>query len=83
VQVEGLLGAAERLAVAALPLKNLGQAEEGVNLAGVIAELPEQIEGVPEVSVGVVVAAQSDVGEPEVAVGVGLPGPVGQVADGG
>ncbi len=53
-----------------------------VGLAGLVAEFLEQAQGLPEVRVGLVVAAKPGQCLAEAAVGVGLPVPVGAMLGG-
>ena len=69
--------------VAALPLAHMGEAVVGVGLPDPVAGLGGQVEGVPQLGVGVVEAAQPGVGAGEDAVGAGLRGRVAQPLGGG
>jgi hypothetical protein len=82
-QVEGPPGVVERLGAATLLPPHDGEGEVGVPLSGQVTGLAVQVEGLPQLGVRVVKAAQPAVGLGEVAVGEALRGRVGQPLGGG
>jgi hypothetical protein len=72
VQLQGLPGVAERLAVAALQFTRRGEKEVGGALADVVAELLVQLQGAVQVGVGVGVGTQPSAEDAESTVGKGL-----------
>ena len=83
VQAECLLGVGECLLRAALLLEHRVEIHMAVSLAALVAELLEQAQGLPEVSVSLVVAAEPGTGRAETPVGMGLSTPVSAVLCGG
>jgi hypothetical protein len=77
LQVQGLLRVVECLAGVAAPLPQHRQRLVGVRLTGFAAGLPVELQRPGQVGVRVVGTTQPEVGVCEVAVGVGLGGPVG------
>jgi hypothetical protein len=73
----------EGLGVATLPRQHHGELEVGVALPDAVADLSVQVEGPPVVGVGIVGAAQPEVGPAEEQVGARLRGRVDQTAAGG
>ena len=86
-----LLAVGECLLGSALLLEHRAEVHVAVGLAGLVAEILEQAQGLPGVSMGLVVAAEPGTGPAEAAMGMGLPTPVsalpggsqGGVLDGG
>src|SRR5207248_10626280 len=68
----------EGLGMAAPPLRQVGQVTVSMGLPGLVASLGGQVEGVAQLFVGVVEAAQSGIGASKVPVGADLHKQVGQ-----
>src|SRR5262249_42867169 len=76
-------GVVQGLRVAAPLLPQVAQVDVGVGLCGLVAGVGGQVQGVAEVGVGVVEAAQPSVGVGEIAVGAGRRGRGGRAVGGG
>jgi hypothetical protein len=61
-QVEGPAGVGEGLGIATLPLDGVAEGVVGIGLPSLVAALAVQVEGLPEVGVGVIEAIQTRVG---------------------
>jgi hypothetical protein len=72
VQGKGLLGVAECVGVPALALSHRAEALVDAPLAGVVAELPVQLQALGQVGAGLVVAGEPDAGMREQAPGHSL-----------
>ena len=82
-QSQGLLRVGEFLLGTALLFEHRAKGDVAVGLADLVAELLEQAQGVPDVSVGLVVAAEPGAGTAETEVGMRLPVTVSATPCGG
>src|SRR5262249_61677430 len=82
-QAEGLPGVVQGPRVVAPLLPQVAQVVMDVGLPDLVAGLGAQVQDVAQLGVGVIQAAQPDVGKGEGAVGAGLRCRVGQAVSGG